>query len=98
MGERVTMGFRREVRDTMRDDISKEEQPETSTRQSSGVANDWGEWGWCLFAEERKARRADVAHRLLERCLEAPFLQQRERVSVSGSGVKAHLGLERPPA
>jgi len=51
-----------------------------------------------LFAEEREARRAHIAHRLLERCLEAPFLQQRERVSVSGSGVKAHLGLERPPA
>ena len=51
MGERVTMGFRRGVRDMMRDDVPEKQQPETSARQSSGVVKDWSECVWCCCME-----------------------------------------------
>jgi len=51
VGERVTMGVGREVREVIRHDISEEEQPETSARQSSGVVKDWSECVWCCCME-----------------------------------------------
>ena len=43
VGERVTKGIGREVRDMMTDDILQEEQPETSARQSESGVKDWSE-------------------------------------------------------
>ena len=45
VGERVTMVVGREVRDVMTDNILKQEQPETSARQSRGAVEDRGESG-----------------------------------------------------
>ena len=45
VGERVTKGIGSEVRDIMADDILKQEQPETSARQSRGAVEDRGESG-----------------------------------------------------
>ena len=41
----MTKGIGSEVRDIMADDIVKQEQPETSARQSRGAVEDRGESG-----------------------------------------------------